>query len=515
VRTGSRAALASVCAVLFLTFLDTTIVSVALASIQSRLHAGVSSLQWVVNGYALTFASFMLAAGALGDRIGRRRVMLGGVATFCAGSVLCALAPSVGWLIGGRAAMGLGAAASEPGTLSVLRHLFPDERDRARALGAWAAISGLAIALGPVIGGTLVGVSGWRAVFWFNLAAGVVIFTAALATVPESADPDSAARDPAGLVLGVVALTSLTFAVIDGESRGYTAGLIIALFAVGAVAAVAFAMVERRVAAPLIQPQVLRRKAFDGALWVAFAISFGLFAIFFFVALYLQLIGGYSGYRTALVFVPMAVVMVLGSAFTGRWVAAHGPAIPMTFGCLAGGAGMLLTEAVLQRHPSFAALAVVLALAGAGVGVALVPVTTVALAEVPARRSGMAASAANTSRELGAVFGVAALGAMVNAELASELSHRLRVLGLGSFQSFVIRAIETGGLPTQAPSADVKAYGQLVNKVIAAAYAAFRSGLDIALLTAGALVLAAAPVAWLTVRRRAPAAAAMEVDGEG
>ena len=500
---------------LFLTFLDTTIVSVALASIQTGLHAGVSSLQWVVNGYALTFAGFMLAAGALGDRFGRRRVMLGGVAIFCAGSVLGAVAPSVPWLIAGRVVMGLGAAASEPGTLSVIRHLFPDDRVRAQALGAWAAVSGLAIALGPVIGGTLVGVAGWRAVFWFNVVVGTVIFASATATVPESSDPDTAARDPAGLLLGVVALTALTFGVIEGETAGYASPLILGLFVGGAVAAVAFVSVERRVESPLLQPSAVRRPPFDAALAVAFVISFGLFAIFFFVALYLQIIVGYSGYRTALVFLPMAAVMVAASAFTGRWVARQGAAVPMTAGCVAGGAGILVTELVLQ-HVSFGALAAGLSLAGAGVGVALVPVTSVALAEVPARRSGMAASAANTSRELGAVFGVAALGALVNGQLTSDLTRRLHAIGVpSSFSGLVISALETGRVPGggKVPAGYEKQYGEIVAKVIDAAYAAFRSGLDVALLTAGALVLAAAPVAWFTLHRRPPAAAPLERGG--
>src|ERR1035441_6239692 len=160
-------------AVLFLTFLDNTIVSVALGSVQGELHAGVTALQWVVSAYALTFAGAMLAFGMVSDEFGRKKVMLAGAGIFCAGSVLSALAPNIGLLIAGRAVMGLGAAASEPGTLSMLRHLYTDERRRTRALGVWAAVSGLALALGPVIGGALVGVWNWRAIFWFNLFFGL------------------------------------------------------------------------------------------------------------------------------------------------------------------------------------------------------------------------------------------------------------------------------------------------------------------------------------------------------
>src|SRR5580658_4477606 len=199
-------ALATLCGVLFLTFLDNTIVSVGLANVQSDLHAGVTSLQWVVNGYALTFASFMLAAGMLGDILGRKRIMLAGVAVFCAGSVLAALASNVDWLIAGRVIMGVGAAASEPGTLSVIRHVYPDQRTRADALGVWAAVSGLALALGPVVGGVLVGISDWRAIFWFNLAVGLVAFAMALAFVPESSDPQGQRFDVPGTILGAAAL---------------------------------------------------------------------------------------------------------------------------------------------------------------------------------------------------------------------------------------------------------------------------------------------------------------------
>ncbi len=172
---GSRAqalALATLCAVLFLTFLDNTVVSVGLANVQSDLHAGVTSLQWVVNGYALTFASFMLAAGMLGDVLGRKSVMLAGVGVFCIGSVVAATAVNVDLLIVGRVIMGVGAAASEPGTLSIIRHVYPDKETRADALGVWAAVSGLALAMGPVIGGALVGAGSWRDIFWFNLLLG-------------------------------------------------------------------------------------------------------------------------------------------------------------------------------------------------------------------------------------------------------------------------------------------------------------------------------------------------------
>src|SRR6202453_898567 len=194
---SNRLALAALCTLLFLTFLDNTIVSVGLGNIQTDLKASVAELQWVIGAYALTFAAIMLACGMIGDELGRKAVMLAGAGVFCAGSVLCALAPNAQTLIAGRAIMGMGAAASEPGTLSVLRHIYTDDRARARAVGVWAAVAGLALALGPVIGGALVGAWSWRAIFWFNLVFGLAALIVAAITVPESSDPHAARVDTA------------------------------------------------------------------------------------------------------------------------------------------------------------------------------------------------------------------------------------------------------------------------------------------------------------------------------
>src|ERR1700727_3064321 len=228
-------ALSTLCAVLFLTFLDNTVVSVGLANVQSDLHAGVTSLQWVVNGYALTFASFMLVAGMLGDIFGRKRIMLVGVAIFCAGSVVAATASNVDWLIVGRVIMGGGAAASEPGTLSIIRHVYPDRKTRADALGIWAAVSGLALALGPVIGGFLVGFLSWRAIFWVNLGFGVIAFVLAAVAVPETSDRQGRRIDIVGFIFGAAFLGCISFAVIQGEESGYTSSGIVAFFVAGGV----------------------------------------------------------------------------------------------------------------------------------------------------------------------------------------------------------------------------------------------------------------------------------------
>jgi EmrB/QacA subfamily drug resistance transporter len=498
-------ALATLCVVLFLTFLDNTIVSVGLANVQSDLNAGVSSLQWVVNGYALTFAAFMLAAGSLGDLLGRKKIMLVGVGVFCAGSVVAALSPNVDWLIAGRVVMGLGAAASEPGTLSIIRHVYPDRKTRADALGVWAAVSGLALALGPVIGGVLVGVASWREIFWFNLFFGAIAFGMALVFVPETADPQGRRVDLPGIVLGALALAAAAFAVIQGEQSGYGTWWIILLFAVAAVTGLVFLAYERRAKSPMLELSMFARPPMAGANFVAFAAYFGIFSIFFFTALYLQVVANASAYQTALDFLPMAGGLIISSLLSGRWVARVGPRIPMTVGCVLAGAGVLATGAVLDPHTGFGTLGWALPIAGVGFGIALVPITSTPLTVVPPERSGMAASATNTSRELGAVFGVAILGSIVNGKLTGGLAARLKAIGIPpSFQSLVLHAVTGGGLSNAATKAEQSknaAVARIANKVVQAAYNAFGSGLHASLEISGALMFAGAVVAVVTMHR--------------
>ena len=497
-RASSRRVLYILTAILFLTFLDTTIMSVALFDLQETLGASISEMQWIVNAYALVFASLMLAFGTLGDRVGRKRVMLGGLVVFIAGSLYGALAPNTGSLIAARAIMGLGAAACEPGTLSIIRQIYPDRSERARALGLWAAVAGLALAMGPVIGGILVGLGGWPAIFWFNLAAGVLVLAAAVSPVPESSDPETGRFDFAGFILGPLALGTLVFAIIVGETAGYTAPHVLALFAIAVVTGALFGFIESRVRAPMLKVDYFKRLPFSGSLFVAFCTYFGIFSIFFLTALYLQIVLAYSAFRIAALFVPMALGMIVASSFAGRWVAARGPRLPVAIGCLIAGAGVLLTDLALVGDVTFVPLVLSLTLSGIGFGVAVVPITSVALSSLPAKHSGMAASATTTSREVGTVLGVAALGSLFNTRLMDFLTERLVELEIpAEFQDMIITQVLTGQSSRSVEEAEAL-YGPIVGQVVAAAFDAIHSGVTTSLLVAGCVILFSGVIAWVT-----------------
>jgi MFS family permease len=394
--------------------------------------------------------------------------------------------------------MGIGAAASEPGTLSILRQLYPEPAQRARALGVWSAVAGLALALGPVIGGLLVDEWSWRAVFWLNAILGVVLLAVVAAVVPESSDPQSGRIDVPGFLLGTAFLACGTFAVIAGENAGYRAWWIVALFAACGLALVGFVVAERHAAAPMLELRYLDRVV-NGALFVGFAVYFGVFSIFFFTALYLDEIAGYSGARIAALFAPMAVAIALGSAAGGQWVGMRPAREPMALGCVLAAGGMLLTAHLIMPIPNFTRLAIALFVAGAGFGLAIVPVTAAVLGAVPPERSGMAASATNTTRQLGAVLGVAVLGSLVNAHLTVDLRAKLVALRVpDSFQSIVMKAVEQGSVPAGGTSGAIAQYGDVVTTVLDVAFAAFRSGLVDSLVISAVLILVAAAVSWVS-----------------
>jgi hypothetical protein len=444
----------------------------------------------------------MLICGSLGDNFGRKRVMLIGVVIFCAGSLVCAFAGTPAELIAGRVVMGVGAAGSEPSTLSMIRHIYPDKRLRARALGAWAAVSGLALALGPVIGGVLVGLWTWRAVFWFNFVFGAVVLIMGAVALPESVNELRRRVDWMGFILAGVALGFATYATIAGETWGYYSSGVLTLYSIAGACFIAYFVVESNTTHPMLNVRWVRNRAFAGSAVIAFTSYFAIFSIFFFVALYLEVIGSVSAYTLARDFLPMLAGIVAAALYTGRWVGRVGSRVPMTLGCVLAGAGVLLTDVVINPTAGLSTLGWTMGLAGIGFGMIVVPVNSTALVSIPASNSGIAASTINTARELGAVTGVAILGSIVNGQLTVNLTHRLTQIGVPpSFRQEIIEDVVTG---TAASKASAESRGSsaavrhIINEVVHAAYGAFTHGLNLALTVSGILLLVSGAIAFST-----------------
>jgi predicted MFS family arabinose efflux permease len=348
------------------------------------------------------------------------------------------------------------------------------------------------------------GAGGWRSIFWFGLGFGALALAVAAVTLTESKDPEGRKLDVPGLAAGAGAIMAVTFAVIEGENRGYGTWWIDGLFVLAAVLVIVFVEVERRAPDPVLKLEFLRNPTFTAANVVAFATNLSVFSVFFFTALYLQLITNFSGFQIALVFTSLAVAMIVAGPLAGRWTARVGPRVPMVLGCVLAGVGLLLVDRQLTATTSVAALSWPLAIAGLGFGIALVTMTASVLGLVPPEQSGMAASTVNTSREVGGVFGVAVLGAVVNAQLTSGLTEKLVKLGIPvQFRQIVIQFVTTGGNITDVENSPaVKGHGKIVAEVLLAAEGSAGHGVHLALEIAAGIVLAAAVVALFAARHR-------------
>ena len=399
----------TMCFALFMAMLDNTVVNVALPTIQRDLGSGVSGLQWIITAYTLFFASLMLTGGTLGDLYGRKRWFLTGLVVFTSGSLLCGLAPSLHWLVVGRAIQGIGAAALLPGTLSILITTFPDPKERAQAIGLWAGVSGLALAAGPVLGGVLVDSLGWQSVFFVNVPIGVLALFVALRNVRESSNPEGRSLDLRGQVLAIVSLGALVYGLIEANNYGWTSPLILALFVVGVAAQAAFLWVEAHTASPMLPLRFFRNPTFAAGSTVAGLISFGMFGIFFFLTLYWQNIQGYSALQMGLRVLPLTAAIIFTAPLAGQVAGRIGSRWPMTVGMTIAGTGILLLERITPTT-AYGALWWNMLMLGVGMGMVMAPMTAAVTSTVPRARAGMASGTTNATREVGGVFGIALLG---------------------------------------------------------------------------------------------------------
>jgi MFS family permease len=502
----TRLATAATYAVLALTMADNTMVGVAVPAIRHDFRAGVTSLEWVVAGYIVAFAGLLFTGGYLGDRYGRKKALLAGVAIFAAGAGLSATAVDARMLIAGRVVQGVGAACSEPGTLSLLRHLHPQRRRRARVLGGWAAASGIALAAGPVAAGLLVAAGGWRAVFWGELAAALLTAAVAAVLLVDSRDP-APGRDVTAQVCVALLLAGLVFGLIDGQDHGFTSRAVLAAWAVAGVAAATFVVVERRGGAAVIDVRLLRDRGVGAGLVAAATSTFALFSVLLLVSLDVQVVGGYSGLATAAVFTPMTLVMVVAGPAGGRWEAARGPREVLVAGLVLSAVALAALDLTLGRPVRGVPVAVLLAAVGAGIGLVVAPMVGMVLARVPAARSGMAAATVTAAREVGGVIGVSVLGAILYAQLFAGLTARLVDLGIPvGYRSIVIDAVRKGArIPTEVAPGHVTGFlpevvqrllaqlkQTLVDRTVDAGKAAYVAGVRSALWVAVAVLVAGA-----------------------
>jgi len=419
---GNRAlALAAVSLATFMTSLDNTVVNVALPSIQWDLRLSLGGLEWTASSYVLVFASLLLAGGRLADLYGRRRLFLAGTALFTAASLISGLATGESVLLAGRVLQGAGAALATPTTLAIISAMFPDARQRTRAVGAWSGVTALAVALGPLAGGFISQHWHWGWIFFINVPLGVVALGAGAAAISESRDR-SARRslDLPGLATSTVALSGLTYALIQGHAAGWTSPAILAAFAVTAAAAGAFAAAESRSGAPMVDLALFRGRVFSGGTTTLVLWGFGVLGVYFFTPLYLQGILGFSPSKAGLAFVPMALLMAASATVaplvSGK--AGTGPTVAGGMGLVAAG---LAAIALLGQHASFASLMAPLAAIGTGSGLTM-PVTAAILGVLPHDRAGVAAGILNTAREASGLLGVTVIGAILTARQAATLA---------------------------------------------------------------------------------------------
>lgn len=399
------------CSGLFVLMLDSTVVALALSSIRADLGAGAAELQWVMNGYLLTIAVLVVTAGRLGDMFGRKRVFAIGMLLFAAGSVLSGAAQSPEMLIGGRVLQGIGAAPMLSLSLAIVCNAFPASQ-QPRALGIWAAVSAIALAIGPVVGGALIALD-WRLIFWINLPVIVAGLAIILAAAPESTDPGAGKRvDFGGLVTLAVGLGAVVMAMV--QSREWPAGVTVGLALTGVVGLAAFAAIERRVRNPIVEFELFRNGPYFGASAAAFAVVGSYWAVMFFQPQYLQDARGHSAILSGLLILPVTAPMVFISPFSGRLIGRFGARGLMTAGMLFGSAGLIVLTQIGPQS-SYVLLLGGYVLFGIAIGLVYAPMSTAAMAAMPAEKVGIASGVLAMDRIVAGSLALTATGAAFHA----------------------------------------------------------------------------------------------------
>ncbi len=505
--------LIAACFALFMAILDNLVLNVALPTISRDLDATTTQLQWIVSSYILVFASLQITAGGLGDRLGRKRWFVIGIAMFTASSLFAAFSRNVEMLIVARALQGLGAAFILPLSLSLVSNAFPPE-ERGKALGIWSAVSVSGLALGPVVGGLLVQYVSWEWIFLINVPIGILAIIVTQAVVTESKDTTGdVATDIPGTVLITGAIASLTYGLIEAGERGWNDSLILAAFAIAAILAVAFVWVESRTAKPMVPLRFFKSPTFTGANIDAFAISFLIAGLAFFGTLYLQNVLGFSPVRAGMALIPMVIVMMFGAPASGALVNRIGARILISFGMIVAGFGTLLYMRASVDGSYWDLLPSYLVM-GLGMSFIFAPMTTAVLNSVPSERSGVASAVNGAIREIGNVFGIAFLGTIMNRTYQDTfnadpsvqtlqqtnsdpiVSQAIAFISNGMSQGgrVIDEIVESGGFP------GLEQYPDAIATIRLASGEAFMAGMDRAIYVSAFAIMAMAVVSFFLIK---------------
>ena len=429
--------LAAVSFGLFMIMLDNTVVNVALPSIQEDLGADLSQLQWIVTGYALTFAALMLIGGKLADAYGRRLIFVIGIVIFTLASLWCGLSDTSEMLIVARIVQGAGAALMNPATLSIISATFPPKQ-RGAAIGIWAGVSALALAIGPLVGGLLTEHLSWHWIFFINVPVGVVAIAASFLLITESKDETHESLDLPGLGTSALGLFALTYGLIEANAYGWTSARIVGSFAVAVVSLVSFVMIERRRRFPMLDLTLFRSGTYTGANVSMLLVALSMFGVFFFVSLYMQNVLGYSAVQAGAAFLPMTVLIILIAPIAGKASDRFGSRWLMTIGMVLLGV-QLLYFSQLSTTSDFWNLLPGFILGGFGMAMAMTPTAAAATRAVPVHKSGVGSAVLNAMRQVGGSIGIALMGAIV----ADQASGRPGVEGFmaGFERALIVAAV--------------------------------------------------------------------------